>query len=97
MTEIDRTALAAYCQLYARWVDAEEHLAQDGVVITGTDEEGIPYFRQSPYLSVANKALEQMSRMLIEFGMTPSSRTRVKAQRKQEDDPFESFLSSRAN
>ena len=32
---------------------------------------------QSPYLAIANKAMEQMRAMLTEFGMSPSSRTRV--------------------
>jgi hypothetical protein len=32
---------------------------------------------QSPYLAIANKAQEQMVKIMIEFGMTPSSRSRV--------------------
>ena len=32
---------------------------------------------QSPYLAVANKAMEQIKAMLTEFGMSPSSRSRV--------------------
>jgi hypothetical protein len=31
----------------------------------------------SSYLAIANKAFEQLSKMLTEFGMTPSSRSRV--------------------
>jgi phage terminase small subunit len=31
----------------------------------------------SPYLSIANTAMAQMTRLLVEFGMTPSSRSRV--------------------
>jgi P27 family predicted phage terminase small subunit len=34
---------------------------------------------QSPYLTVANRAMQQMKEMLSEFGMSPSSRTRVHA------------------
>jgi hypothetical protein len=34
---------------------------------------------QSPYVSVASKALEQMPKLLTEFGMTPSSRGRINA------------------
>jgi phage terminase small subunit len=32
---------------------------------------------QSPYLPIANKAIEQMKTMLLEFGMTPASRSRI--------------------
>ena len=49
---------------------------------------------QSPYLAVANKAMEQMRAMLTEFGMSPSSRTRVRgtAVIATEPDPFEEYL-----
>ena len=97
MTEIDTTALAAYCQAYARWVDAEQQLNKLGVLWESSDDDGIPMFKQSPYLSIANKALEQMQKLLIEFGMTPSSRARVKATPPAEKDEFEDFLSARNN
>jgi P27 family predicted phage terminase small subunit len=32
---------------------------------------------QNPYLAVANRAMKQMRDFLTEFGMTPSSRSRV--------------------
>lgn len=73
MTEIDGAALALYCQSWARWVEAEDNLRKYGVVIKAPS--GFPV--QSPYLSIANKAMSQMTRLLVEFGMSPSSRTRV--------------------
>lgn len=97
MTEIDGTALAAYCQAYARWVEAEQMLAKHGTLWKLKTPKGGDYFSQSPYLAIANKAIEQMSRMLTEFGMTPSSRSRIHASKPVEADPFESFLSQRAN
>ena len=73
VTEIDRAALAAYCQAWARWVEAEEQLRKYGVVVKSPN--GFPM--QSPFLAVANKAMDQMTRLLVEFGMSPSSRSRV--------------------
>jgi len=66
VSELDRAALALYCQARARWVEAEEARRQYGVVIKRPS--GFPM--QSPFLSVANKALEQMRGFLIELGMT---------------------------
>lgn len=52
---------------------------------------------QSPFLAIANKALEQMTKLMIEFGMTPSSRTRVHAiGAEKEADPMDAFLARRA-
>jgi P27 family predicted phage terminase small subunit len=73
LTEIDGTALALYCQAWARWTEAEANLLRYGTVIKAPS--GYPM--ASPYLSIANTAMTQMTRLLVEFGMTPSSRSRV--------------------
>ena len=94
VTEIDGAALAAYCQTWARWLDAEQQISQRGTVWKLTNTHGQPYIIQSPYLQVANKALEQMMRFLVEFGMSPASRSRVRATPPGgvEEDPLEEFL-----
>ena len=76
ITELDAAALAAYCQTWSRWVWAEKNLQKFGPVILSPDKK---YPVHSPYLSIANKAMEQMVKMLAEFGMTPSSRSRIAA------------------
>ena len=75
LTEIDGPALMGYCLAYARLLDAEEKVRQFGSVVKAPSG----YLAHSPYLAIANKALEQMRAMLVEFGMTPSSRSRVQA------------------
>jgi len=75
LSRIDRAALAGYCQAWATWIEAQASLREYGVIIRSPS--GFPML--SPYLSVANKAFEQMRMMLAEFGMSPSSRTRVHA------------------
>ena len=89
LTRIDRAALALFCQAWARWVEAEEALKRYGVMVKSPN--GFPM--QSPYLAVANKAMEQMRALLAEFGMSPSSRTRVHATPQvDEEDPMERLL-----
>ena len=91
VSELDRAALAAYCQAWARWVEAEEALRQYGVVIKSPS--GFPM--QSPFLAVANKALEQMRWTLVEFGLTPASRTKVHAEAPAADDPLDELRNRR--
>ena len=50
---------------------------------------------QSPYVAVANKQVDIMVRIAAEFGMTPSSRTRIRVGEKTPEDPFEAFLQDR--
>ena len=54
---------------------AEAKLDEFGIVVKTPSG----YLQQSPYLSIANKAMEQMTRLLVEFGMSPASRSRVSA------------------
>ncbi len=92
LTRIDRAALALYCEAWGRWVEAQQALRIYGVMIKAPS--GFPM--QSPYLAIANKAFEQMRTMLGEFGMSPSSRTRVHAVAVvDEDDPLEALMRRR--
>lgn len=73
-TEADRAALSAYCVCYGRWVEAEDHVRATGMMVKSPS--GYPM--QNPWLSIANKAFQQLNKLMPEFGMTPSSRSRVK-------------------
>jgi P27 family predicted phage terminase small subunit len=78
----DRAALAAYCQAWARWVEAEEHLAKGPSLIKTPSG----YVQQSPWLTVANKQLEIMGRFMAELGLSPSARTRLRLPESGADD-----------
>ena len=93
LSEIDRAALAAYCQAYGRWMQAERAIttmAKDdtltgGLLIKTTNGNAI----QNPLVGIANKAMADMVRYAAEFGMTPSARTRVSAAPEGKDaNPF---------
>lgn len=73
LTLADRAALAAYCQAYARWVEAEERLKETPALLKTPSG----YVQQSPWLTVANKQMELMARFMSELGLTPAARTRV--------------------
>jgi P27 family predicted phage terminase small subunit len=73
LTLADRAALAAYCQAYGRWVEAEERLKETPVLLKTRSG----YVQQSPWLAIANKQLELMGRYMTELGLTPASRSRV--------------------
>lgn len=81
MSEIDRAALAAYCQAYGRWVQAERALSKMGekdlltgaLMIKTSNGNAI----QNPLVGTANKAMELMLKAATEFGMTPSARSRI--------------------
>jgi len=81
ITEVDMTAFAAACLAYEAWIQAEEQLSkpadQGGGQIVKT-QNGYPV--QSPWVSIAAGRRKEFLEYLREFGLTPSSRTRIKIQ-----------------
>lgn len=91
ITVLDRGALAAYCQAWARWIEAEGELKKEGMIVY--TEKGFPC--QSPWLSIANEAIRQMKSMMTEFGLTPASRSRINVEKPgAAEDSLESFNES---
>ena len=95
MTELDRSVLAAYCQSYGRWVQAERALARTAVAQADSDQaltivthNGTAM--QNPLIGIANKAKGDMVRFALEFGMTLSARSRVSASPKEMADDLAS-------
>lgn len=82
LTRLDDAALAALCTAFARWVEAETSLREHGLVVKSPN--GFPI--QNPYLSIANTAMRQMKELLAEFGMTPSSRSRVEVPKEGDEE-----------
>ena len=75
LTLADRAAFTAYCVAYGRWVEAEKLVRKFGMVVK-SPVTGFPM--KSPYLTVADQSMEAMRKLLVEFGLTPSSRSRIK-------------------
>ena len=73
LSGLDRTALAAYCQAYGRWVEAERKLKETPAILKMPSG----YLQQNPWLTIANKQLELMARFMVELGLTPSARCRI--------------------
>lgn len=91
ITRVDRASLVAYCQAWEDYVNACKELEQEGAVIIS--DKGGAY--QNPWVSIKNSAMDRMVRISSEFGMTPSSRTRIKVEAPDEDDAMAKFLSGR--
>lgn len=90
LTEMDGDALSMYCDAWARWVDAKDKLDKFGPVVK-SPKSGFPVL--SPYFAAASQAFEQMRRMMVEFGMTPSSRSRISATPVEiKKDPMEDLI-----
>ena len=89
MTELDVFALARYAVISCRWIEAEAEVKRRGPVVKTEGGNAI----QNPFLSIANKCLLQMAQLESEFGLTPSSRSRIRAVTPADAaDPFDEYL-----
>jgi P27 family predicted phage terminase small subunit len=100
LTVVDGKALAAYCHFFARWWQAEAEIERLGIILEEErlDKEGNlvgAVYKRNPAISVSHEAAKIMRSYLVEFGMTPSSRSRLRMTGEQERDPFDEFLSNK--
>jgi P27 family predicted phage terminase small subunit len=85
VSQIDRAALAAYCQAYARWKEFE-------ALVDAADRS------QPDFLALARAARQQailMKGFLSEFGMTPSARSKVNITEKKLKSAYEAWKSGK--
>ncbi len=78
ITEIDMAALTMYCVMWGNHVKAENMLRKHGLIITtpkGNDQV-------SPWVSISKHSMLAAHKFLVEFGLTPASRTKVSAAKK---------------
>lgn len=88
ISEIDRAALVAYCTAWGMYVKACGKLEKQSEVMI-SDLGGL---YQNPWVAVRNKAMEQILKFSSEFGMTPSSRARLKVETPTEEEEMAKYL-----
>ena len=90
LTIIDGQALTAYCETWGRWKRAVQFIQKHGEVIPIKDDAGrVKYLQQIPQVAIARNLLQILNRYQQEFGMTPSSRTRIVAIGQPEPDALD--------
>lgn len=102
LSPVDLQMLVTYCQEYANYMEIMQKFSpgKDGVaeeervVITQTKNGRIQ--QVNPLLKIAQVSLEKAKSIGVEYGLTPSSRAKVKTIKEDEQDDFQKFLSNRA-
>jgi len=87
LSQVDSMALAAYCAAVSRLWLAEEQLKVEGLTVTNERGRTI----KNPLVDVANAAAKQISMFASQFGMSPSTRSGVKAQLPEKENPLSRF------
>ena len=88
LTQIDRAALAAYCEAWADFERAAEQTRNRPLTVVAGNGTEV----QHPALVIKRAAMEKIRQFAAEFGFTPSARGRVSIPGADEEDPDEAFL-----
>jgi P27 family predicted phage terminase small subunit len=86
LTQVDRSMLAAYCDAYSDWVEAQKACSR-GMFYKNGD-----LLKINPALRAKHDAMALMHKFASDFGLSPVSRTRLAVETKTEDDEMETFL-----
>jgi P27 family predicted phage terminase small subunit len=90
LTTVDVDALAALCETEAEFWSARDDVRKRGIQIEVTrySKDGAAYevLEDNPSVKIASDAGKRLRMMLVEFGLTPSSRTRLKATKPEEKE-----------
>lgn len=98
VTLVDRTALAAYCQAHAELAQATQILEDEGRVLevdvfNKAGEVSGSVKKLHPAVKLQRDAFARVKQFLGEFGLSPSSRTRLQTPGPPDDeDPLEKLL-----
>ena len=83
LTVVDTPLLAEMCETEAEYWDARDDVRKNGQRLIGYTEAGQVH-RENPCVKIGSDAQKRLKALRVEFGMSPSSRTRVKAAPKPE-------------
>jgi len=88
LTKIDRAALELYCSQYSIYRQAMKVIQKDGLITTNIRQGD----KANPAAAIAREAAKIIKTICVEFGLTPSSRSRISLPNETIDDEFERLL-----
>lgn len=81
LSRVDRDSLATYCQTYSEWRKAVKQCQDEGAWYEVVDRQGNQISRRHEWDRIREQTAEAMRKWLVEFGLTPSSRSRLKVEK----------------
>lgn len=89
LTVVDRSALAIYCDGYAKWAQATAIIDAKGMTMEYENKAGAVNVVARPEVGIAHKYAQIIKAFCAEFGLTPSARCRLTLPKEEDLDPFE--------
>ncbi len=94
LTLADRPALAALVSAYCDWLAADEIVDSEGLTCERTTDRGGTSVVAHPAVAIRSDSWKRYKSMLVEFGLTPSARTRISTNPSPKKNRLAEFLES---
>jgi P27 family predicted phage terminase small subunit len=91
LARTDGKALMGYCDAYSDWQEANRMCQKHGISIQVMGAFGMVW-RSAPWFNQKHLALKTMKTYLIEFGLTPASRSRLRVDKPKADPEGDALL-----
>lgn len=92
LTVADGLALELLSATVAEWRAADKAIRQHGPTYETTNAQGNTMHRPRPEVAMRSDSARRLASLMAEFGLTPSSRTRVGVVAVPETDPLEEYM-----
>jgi len=90
---VDLALIEAYCNAIALHIETEQTLQETGRIQVYRDEDGrIKHSQIVPLVTVSKQALSDAVKLATQFGLTPSARTKINAERPLENKDEYNFF-----
>jgi len=96
-TPVDAESLGALCNALQEYIDTTKEIAKHGLVVEEKrlDKDGnlvSTSFKANPAVQARADSWRRMNIMMQQFGLTPSSRAKLKVEKAEEEDEFEKLM-----
>ena len=96
LNKADGVLIELYAVTYSSYRNALAMVVKTGQVLLVREDNGKRVeVKRNPYSVELHKYTDRLMKLLAEMGMTPSGRTRVAANPKNDDDPFSEWLKAK--
>jgi P27 family predicted phage terminase small subunit len=96
LSQQDRHALGLLCDAYHEYRVARRQVEHDGMMVVRLTKAGMVRVKH-PLIQVYQDAWRRVRLMLVEFGLTPASRSKTSSRPAEEADPLQELLKRSGN
>ena len=93
LTTADRDLLELFCINHSQYYALVEKVAKIGIINEFVNSRGETVMKRSPYQAELGKIADRQQKLLTEFGLTPSSRSRIQTVSDSDaESPFDKWM-----